>query len=262
MTYIEQRAEAIRALVPSEDLPSGDTRSLFLMYAALSFSKGKRTAASDVHDAWSAWAAITNPEHESIVPFPELDTDVAAKDEVFVRAIRESVGEDDFETRLFPAGLPIEDHAQALDLYKMMVGTSEALVARRQSVNTFFLTATGVLLTALGWMVGGGAAILAKQASLVLIGFTGFAFALSWRSLLISFGQLNRGKFHVINRIEQELSVAPFDAEWLALEEGRNPKVYRSFTSREVWVPMAFMVVYGALALAGVAWDLCGSHAG
>lgn len=201
---------------------------------------------------------MSEPGHTALLPFEELEPDVAAKDEVFVRAIRESVGTDDLDARLFPNGLPVGEDAQALDLYKMMVGTSEALVSRRQDVNTFFLTAAGVLLTAMGWMVGGGAAPLAKQLSLVLIGLTGAAFAWSWRSLLVSFGQLNRGKFRIINRIEQELKVAPFDAEWFALEEGRNPKVYRSFTSREVWVPTAFFLVYVALIASGFIWMCVG----
>ena len=53
---------------------------------------------------------------------------------------------------LFPSGPPAGDvdTKQALDLYKIMVESSEGLVSRRQSVNTFFLTMNGALLTASG----------------------------------------------------------------------------------------------------------------
>lgn len=65
-----------------------------------------------------------------------------------------------------------------------------------------------------------------------------------------SFGQLNTGKFAVINRIERFLPAAVFFAEWEALERGQNPKVYRSFTSREIWAPRMLMALY-ILAAAG-----------
>ena len=66
----------------------------------------------------------------------------------------------------------------------------------------------------------------------------------AWRSLITSFGQLNRGKFKVINTIERYLKAAIYRAEWEALERGENPKVYRSFTSREIWVPNALLVLH------------------
>ena len=66
----------------------------------------------------------------------------------------------------------------------------------------------------------------------------------AWRSLITSFGQLNRGKFQVINTIERYLKTAIYAAEWEALGRGENPKVYRPFTSREIWVPNALLVLY------------------
>lgn len=70
--------------------------------------------------------------------------------------------------------------------------------------------------------------------------------ALAWRGLIRSFGQLNTGTFAVINRIEEILPVAVYLAEWRALEEGKNPKKYRTYTSREVWTPNAFVWIYCA----------------
>jgi hypothetical protein len=44
----------------------------------------------------------------------------------------------------FPNGIPASepDLARTVELYKLMVASSESLVARRQGVNTFFLTIT------------------------------------------------------------------------------------------------------------------------
>lgn len=67
----------------------------------------------------------------------------------------------------------------------------------------------------------------------------------AWRSLITSFGQLNGGKFKFINTIERYFSASIYAAEWEALDRGENPKVYRSFTSREIWVPTVLGILYG-----------------
>ncbi|MGB3685332.1 MAG: hypothetical protein WA991_05850, partial [Ornithinimicrobium sp.] len=64
----------------------------------------------------------------------------------------------EFEETLFPSGnIAADDRSFAFDLYKLMVESSESLVGRRQAVNTFFLTANGVLVTVIGFFVNGGA---------------------------------------------------------------------------------------------------------
>jgi hypothetical protein len=68
----------------------------------------------------------------------------------------------------------------------------------------------------------------------------------------MSFGQLNRGKFQVINTLERYLKTAIYAAEWEALGRGEDPKVYRSFTSREIWVPNALLALHILAALAAL----------
>lgn len=79
---------------------------------------------------------------------------------------------------------------------------------------------------------------------MLVLALTGVVLAMAWRSLIRSAGQLNTGKFVVINRIEKLLPVAVYLAEWKALEEGKNPSKYQTFTSRETWVPTTFQVIY------------------
>jgi hypothetical protein len=135
------------------------------------------------------------------------------------------------------------------EVYKIMVQTSEALVARRQGTNTFFLSANGVLLTALGFVLRGGADPRSHSTVMAVLCLTGFIVSWAWRSLLISFGQLNKGKFAVILRLEKHLVASVFEAEWEALGRGQDPKVYRSFTASETRVPIIFMVIYVVAAL-------------
>ena len=93
-------------------------------------------------------------------------------------------------------------------------------------------------------MAGLGIAVLA---------FAGVILCIAWRSLIISFGQLNRGKFQVINTIERYLKAAIYAAEWEALGRGEDAKIYRSFTSREIWVPEALLVLHVVTAATAVA---------
>ncbi len=88
MTYLDDLAAEIEAEIPDSALPNGPTRSLFVAYAALVLSKGTATEASDVHDAWVAWMIEQGQEHESMVPFDQLDPAIQQEDYAYVDAIR------------------------------------------------------------------------------------------------------------------------------------------------------------------------------
>ncbi len=152
---------------------------------------------------------------------------------------------------LLPEGEPEseEERARIFDLYKLMVGTSEALVGRRQGLNTFFLTLNGALLTGIGLIIQGGGEKRLVAGGILIIALAGGILSIAWQSLLKSFGQLNTGKFAVINRLEKLLPAAIFAAEWKALAEGKNKRIYRSFTNREAWAPKTTFGVYAVVAV-------------
>lgn len=150
-------------------------------------------------------------------------------------------------------GVDPDRRSEFFELYKMMVQSSEALVTRRQGVNTFFLTINGALLTAIGLILRGGGSVRLQASAIMVLAMAGFFMCLAWRSLLISFGQLNTGKFVIINRMERELAASIYEGEWKALGEGNDPEVYRSFTEREVTVPVAVGGVYTLATLLSAA---------
>jgi hypothetical protein len=154
----------------------------------------------------------------------------------------------DVRGTLMPGGPPKDPDGRRefFELYQIMVTSSESLVGRRQAVNTFFLTINGLLLTAVGLFVrsGGDGHNRLEAAAICVLALTGITLCVAWATLIISFGQLNTGKFAIINEMEKELAASIFAAEWEALERGENPKVYRTFTSREIWVPRALVGIY------------------
>ena len=141
-----------------------------------------------------------------------------------------------------------------LEQYKLFVETSERLVARRQIVNTFLLSANALALSALG--------LIAKEASrsplaaigIVAITAAALVLCVAWKRLVRSCAQLNSGKFAVIDRLEERLPAALFRAEWAALGEGEDPNVYMPFTATEQIVSMIFIAVYALTASVTVAW--------
>ena len=249
--YLDDLAETIRSYIQADQLPEGDTDDLLRLYAVLLRAKGVNITHSDIHDAWSAWMAKRDGEHVSLVAYEDLAEDVREDDRVFATAVRraaDQVGEPGgsrpaFTEVLFPAGPPGsgENTQQALDLYKIMVKSSEGLVSRRQGVNTFFLTMNGALLTAYGLIVQSSGGDRIGAIGITVLAMAGAILSGAWRSLITSFGQLNQGKFQVINTMERYLPAAVYTAEWEALGHGKNHKIYRSFTSREIWAPNALI---------------------
>ena len=65
-----------------------------------------------------------------------------------------SAGETDLESALFPSGTDFDESDRRLlfEQYRMFVETSERLVARRQTVNAFFLSINTLLLSAIGFI--------------------------------------------------------------------------------------------------------------
>jgi hypothetical protein len=257
--YLDEIAKAIRSRVPSDRMPDENATDLFLIYASLVRAKGTDITDSDIHDAWAAWMAKRDPTHESLVPFDQLSPEIQSEDAPFGTAARSAAAEfrrtlpqqRHFLEVLFPSGLPKSEAESTvvLDLYKTMVESSESLVRRRQAVNTFFLTINGALLTASGIIIQSASDERLGALGISVLSLAGLILSGAWRSLIISFGQLNRGKFKVINTIEQHLKIAIYAAEWEALERGENPNVYRSFTSREIWVPNALFGIHGLTVL-------------
>jgi hypothetical protein len=252
--YLDDLAAQIRSHIPNDRMPEGDAEDLLRAYAVLLRAKGAQVTLSDIHDAWAVWIAKRDPDHASLVSYENLPKEVQDQDRVFATAVRlaaEQLGLPKASRPvlgevLFPSGPPQteSDNRQAFELYKIMVDSSEGLVDRRQGVNTFFLTMNGALLTASGIIVQNSGGDRLGGIGVAVLAIAGIILCAAWRSLITSFGQLNRGKFKVINTIERHLKAAIYAAEWEALGRGEDPKIYRSFTSREIWVPNALLVLY------------------
>ncbi|WCL53635.1 RipA family octameric membrane protein [Gimibacter soli] len=134
-----------------------------------------------------------------------------------------------------------ENKQQLMELYRIMVESSETLIGRRQITNGFFITVIGALISGSGFVIKEG--ILNEGSTIFLIFpfFIGILMCKSWRSLIENYGKLNAGKFKVIHKIERQFDAQIYAAEWISLGKGFRKEKYQSFTNTEENVPNYFL---------------------
>lgn len=136
--------------------------------------------------------------------------------------------------------------------YKLCVEMADRVSARRSIANTFFLTLhTGLLVFLGAWMSQARhrsiAVLVLLAALLVLLGMCA-----TWWLIVRSYQQLNKGKFAVIEAFEERLPARAFvAAEWGALGEGRDWRVYLPLGRVERYIPLLFAAAY-IVGFAGV----------
>lgn len=134
------------------------------------------------------------------------------------------------------------DSAAIWDQYNLIVQTSEALIERRQTVNTLYVSAGAAFLAGIGILVSsvgktnlGGAAVV-----IALVGFLGAALSFNWRRTVSSYGTLNEAKYKLISAFEEYMPAQLFDAEWKVLEAKR----YKSTTDTDKQSALFFLLLF------------------
>ena len=146
-------------------------------------------------------------------------------------------------------GEKFRDHY--LDIYKMYVHLADKISERRQSANSFYLSINTAIVGLVSYFKSGDKEQVAPE-FYMLISVTGMLTCYLWYRLVQSYKQINSGKFKVIHQIEQNLPLAPYDAEWEMLGRGKDPKKYLPFTHIEILVPWVFFGLHAFIFLRGL----------
>jgi hypothetical protein len=126
--------------------------------------------------------------------------------------------------------------------YNLMVQSWESLIARRQTVNTVYISASSALLAGIGALV----ASIDKNNNLwAIIGigvlaFLGAALSYNWRRTITSYGTLSRAKSKVVTALESYMPAQLFDTEWRVLESKR----YKSTTETDSQTAQFFILLF------------------
>jgi hypothetical protein len=130
-----------------------------------------------------------------------------------------------------------------LEQYKLCVEMADRVSQRRQSANNFFLSVHTGLLALLGIIIERGQPPF-SLGLVLLISVPALVLVFCWYRLIRSYRDLNTGKFKVIHAMEEQLPTAPFEAEWKAVGEGKDRKLYLPFTHIECLTPWIFAVIH------------------
>ena len=111
------------------------------------------------------------------------------------------------------------DRQLLMEQYKIMVSSTEKVTEQRLKVNNLFFTITSSILSVA--LVVGKTLDFSLAGTIAMIILSGMAFLVSffWEKLINSYGNLNRGKFQVIDNIEKQLRTNMFEYEWKVLTE-------------------------------------------
>lgn len=138
-----------------------------------------------------------------------------------------------------------EDRHLVLEQYKLYVGSVDRVTRQRGSTNRFYISVLAGLLAGLPVVAKTGLLPASLQGLVfTLVGIVGMLLCVVWHANLVSYRQLNAGKFKVIAELEQRLPTAPYSREWEVLGAGRDTRLYRPATGLELWVPRAFAALY------------------
>ena len=140
-----------------------------------------------------------------------------------------------------------------LDQYKMMVSSTEKVSEQRLKVNNLFVTITTTLLS-LSLLIG-KALDFNTFAIIGMIFFAIMALGLTffWEKLVNSYGKLNKGKFKIIDEIEQKLNTNLFQREWEVLQKEVK---YESNTVTELNIIKGFRIFILVIMIAEISY-LC-----
>lgn len=130
-----------------------------------------------------------------------------------------------------------------LEQYKLYVEMANGVSTRRERANAFALSMNTGLVLLVGYSQSRENVTATLQAFWV-VAVAGIILNWVWSRNLRSYRDLSTAKFKVVQRIERQLVISPFDAEWEAVERGTDPALYLPFTQVEIWVPRVFFAMY------------------
>ena len=132
-----------------------------------------------------------------------------------------------------------------IEQYKLYIQSHEKISERRQGANQFFVTLNTAVVGAVAFLLKMEAP---KTALILLVSLGALAICVFWFLAIRAYDQLNTGKFKVIHALERRLPLSLYEAEWIALGEGKDPSLYTPISHLERYVPVIFAVMYLALA--------------
>jgi len=144
-------------------------------------------------------------------------------------------------------------HSHLLDQYRLYVEMADRVSQRRTAANTYFLSVNSAILAFVGYLT-----TESSPDYMWLLALAGCMLTLFWHSIVLSYRNLNTAKWQIVQDIEKRLPISPYDAEWDAVQRGKNPRLYRPISHIESWVPAVFLVLHVIVFVRTFPWTFFG----
>jgi len=125
-----------------------------------------------------------------------------------------------------------KDNETILFQWKTCVEMADSVSRRRDVMNNIFMTANLAMVAAVSATWG------PKSICILL---AGIVLCVIWLGLISNYKQLNKAKFDVIGRLENQLPTKPLTDEWKLL---RADNKYSDGTTLEKSLPQLFLILY------------------
>lgn len=136
-----------------------------------------------------------------------------------------------------------------LEIYKIHVEMADRVSQRREGANRLFVTLISAIIVLSAMMLRFGPGSLPIRPVLTILSLTGLLLVFAWIVVIMSYRQLNSGKFKTLHDLEQQLPFSFYATEWKYLKEGRDWRKYMKLTVVETFVPLTFGVLFLAICI-------------
>lgn len=137
-----------------------------------------------------------------------------------------------------------DEGSDLLQQYKFFAGTSNEVSNRRLKTNRFYVSLLSGILVALPFVLDLDNLTPIRLVAMLLIGFVGVLLCVLWFFNILSYKQLNKGKYEIIHDMEEDLPYPCFKREWEELGEGDVLRKYITHWKVERLVPWLMALPY------------------
>ena len=135
---------------------------------------------------------------------------------------------------------------ELIEQYTTYVNTTLNVSNRRMRNNRFYVLLLSGTLAVLSVLTE---TQIIQEVGLLLAGLLGLALCILWYLSIVSYKQLNSGKYKILTAMEEDLPAAPFDDEWEVLDRGENWQTYITHTRVERKIPGVLAIPYTLISI-------------
>lgn len=146
-----------------------------------------------------------------------------------------------------PAEYGSEYQAHLLDQYKLYVEMADRISQRRDQSNRFYAGLVSAIIAMLVLFGRFGESVIDWEITFLVSGVLGMTLSVIWFVNIHSYRMLNRAKYKVIHKIEEQLPFEGYKEEWAIARPPGGRASYIQLTRIERYVPLLVGLLFASI---------------